>query len=511
MNTPFDQAANGRVTGLPDRIRGAMGSALQRLSPRQRQYVTLAAILVCGVGLLWLIFALTDTRSPTADAKNNGSTQPATVTNIGVMPPGQQVNPVDQWVGTAGRKLAQYENERDEQTRLNKDRQAFEARTMQRFAELEQKLTSASQAASMPSASSTTVPPTMPPASSLPSPPLPPPPASTAPPPAKLLGQSVNIPPPLPSFGTSPAGAMPLGDPGVALQDRPLDAPVLTRVSLVDRESAKAAAPGATSSTTNNATPVSPSTADTRTVSTFLPVSFTRGTLLGGLDAPTGGQAQSNPHPVLIRLSDNSVLPNRFRGEYRDCFVIAAGYGDISSERAYLRTENLSCVRPDGATLEVKIQGSVYGEDGKVGMRGRLVTKQGQMLANALLAGVVSGIGQGLATSSTTYSTSALGTIASSGGSTSDAYRAGIGTGVGKALDRLAQYYIKLAENTFPVIEIDASREVDVVITKGVRIDVPMSANAYTSTSGTPSSTLARSAEPAPEDRYLKAANDDNY
>ena len=297
----------------------------------------------------------------------------------------------------------------------------------------------------------------------------------------------------------------------MAPQDTPLNAPVLTRVSLVDRETAKAAATGATASTTNNATPGSPSTADTRTVSTFLPVSFTRGTLLGGLDAPPGGQAQSNPHPVLIRLSDNSVLPNSFRGEYRDCFVIAAGYGDISSERAYLRTENLSCVRPDGATLEVKIQGSVYGEDGKVGMRGRLVTKQGQMLANALLAGVVSGIGQGLATSSTTYSTSALGTIASSGGSGSDAYRAGIGTGVGKALDRLAQYYIKLAENTFPVIEIDASREVDVVITKGVRIDVPMSANAYTSTGGTPSSTLVRSAEPAPEDRYLKAANDDNY
>ena len=129
---------------------------------------------------------------------------------------------------------------------------------------------------------------------------------------------------------------------------------------------------------------------------TFLPVSFTRGILLGGLDAPTGGQAQSNPQPVLIRLADNSVLPNQFRGRYRDCFVIAAGYGDISAERAYLRTESLSCVRSDGATLEVRIQGSVYGEDGKVGMRGRLVTKQGQMLANALLAGVVSGIGQGL-------------------------------------------------------------------------------------------------------------------
>ena len=92
--------------------------------------------------------------------------------------------------------------------------------------------------------------------------------------------------------------------------------------------------------------------------------SFTKGQLLGGLDAPTGGQAQSNPHPVLIRLSDNAVLPNRFRGEYRECFVIAAGYGDISSERAYLRTENLSCVRADGATLDAVDLGFDLGTTG---------------------------------------------------------------------------------------------------------------------------------------------------
>ena len=164
------------------------------------------------------------------------------------------------------------------------------------------------------------------------------------------------------------------------------------------------------------------------------------------------------------------MLPNRFRGEYRECFVVAAGYGDISAERAYLRTENLSCVRTDGRTLEVKIQGSVYGEDGKVGVRGRLVTKQGQLLANALMTGVISGLGRGIAAASTEYATTPLGTVSSVSGS--NVYRAGIGTGIGQALDRLAQYYIQLAEKTFPVIEVDAGREIDVVITKGVRIDV---------------------------------------
>ena len=446
----------------------------ERLSPRQRQYALLFAILAGGVGLLWMIFASSDSGKPAAAASKSPTSAPASVTHIGVMPPGQQVNPLDQWVGTAGNKLAQYESEREEQGRLNRDRQVFEAQTMKRFADLEQRLSSAAQAAPTPAA--------------LPAPNPAPPAFVAAPPPASLP------PPPLPASGRPlPPTGMPPGQPPMPMAPPPPmpAVPVLSRVTLADR-TAPAAATGTAQGTAG-------ATSEARTVSTFLPVSFTRGTLLGGLDAPTGGQSQSNPHPVLIRLSDNSVLPNRFRGEYRDCFVVAAGYGDISAERAYLRTESLSCVRADGAALEVRIQGSVYGEDGKVGMRGRLVTKQGQMLANALLAGVVSGIGQGLAISSTSYSTSALGTVATASGS--DAFVAGLGTGIGKALDRLAQYYIKLAENTFPVIEVDAGREVDVVITRGVRIDVPMSGSV---------DRIART-DAAPAVRYQEAIDDGNY
>jgi conjugal transfer pilus assembly protein TraB len=212
--------------------------------------------------------------------------------------------------------------------------------------------------------------------------------------------------------------------------------------------------------------------AKAKSVDNYLPVSFTRAVLLGGLDAPTGGQSQTNPHPVLLRLVDSAVLPNRYRGEVRECFVIGAGYGDISSERAYVRTENLSCIRHDGSTLEIAIQGSIFGEDGKVGMRGRLVTKQGQLLANALLAGVVSGIGTAFSQYYTTTTTSTFGTI-----STTDpnkAIQSGLGTGVGSAMNRLANYYISLAEKIFPVIEIDAGRMVDVVLTKGVVIDAPL-------------------------------------
>jgi conjugal transfer pilus assembly protein TraB len=246
----------------------------------------------------------------------------------------------------------------------------------------------------------------------------------------------------------------------------------LTRISL--REASAKVAPTAPGGAPAPATHSATESGETqlRSLDNYLPISFTRAVLLGGLDAPTGGQAQSNPHPVLLRLDDNAILPNRFRAQTRECFVIGAGYGDISSERAYIRTERLACVRHDGSSLEVRIKGSIFDETGKVGMRGRLVTKQGQVLANALLAGVISGVGYGFQNSFTTFSTTPFGQVATT--EPSHAFQAGLAAGVGRAMDRLAQYYIALAEKTFPIIEVDAGRSVDVVLTEGVVIDAPL-------------------------------------
>lgn len=458
------------------RIPASFQSALARLSPKQRQYAMLGTIMAVGVGALWAVFAFTDNRAKNPPPPAPGAGQATAVTNIGVMAGGQQVNPVDQWVGNAGKKLAQYDADKQEQAKVNADRKAFEDTILKRFAEFEQKQTSGANATPSTPAGTTPVggarsaPPQYPPQSA-------------------VAGQGLPAQPPA---SRSQIAGMPAGMPGAVAP------PALVRVSVGSAPKPTAPVP--------NASPGSPaSKGDTKwgTVDTYLPVSFTRGILLGGLDAPTGGQAQSNPHPMLIRLEDNAVLPNRFRAEVKECFVIAAGYGDISSERAYARTENLSCVRNDGSTLEVKIEGNIYGEDGKYGLRGRLVTKQGQMLANALTAGVVSGIGQGFSQGGSSVTTSTFGTIATTSGSTREQIERGLGGGVGRALDRLAQYYIKLAEQTFPVIEIDAGRKVDVVITKGVRID------AGDSTKARPTSTTAR--DFANDDRFLRSANDEEY
>jgi len=107
-------------------------------------------------------------------------------------------------------------------------------------------------------------------------------------------------------------------------------------------------------------------------------------------------------------------------------------------------------------------------------MRGRLVNKQGQLLANALRAGIASGIGQAFSQGGSTYTESAFGRLVTGPEGTGEQMRRGIGGGVGRALDQLANYYIRLAEQTFPVIEIDGKRAVDVVLTRGVRLPLPL-------------------------------------
>ena len=197
----------------------------------------------------------------------------------------------------------------------------------------------------------------------------------------------------------------------------------------------------------------------------FIPAgSFVRVAMLNGVDAPTGGQAQSNPLPMAFQVLDTANLANKYRLDIKDCRFIAAAWGDLSSERTFGRTETLTCII-NGETVEMAVKGTVIGEDGKTGMRGRLVTKQGQLLANALFAGALSGIGKAFQQSATTQTIGGGGVT-----QTVDPQQVGtaaIGGGVSGASTMLATYYLKAADKLFPVIETDGGRVVEILITKG--------------------------------------------
>lgn len=210
-----------------------------------------------------------------------------------------------------------------------------------------------------------------------------------------------------------------------------------------------------------------------RTLENWLPAnSFIGVTLLSGANAPTGGQAQSNPIPIVLQLDDDGNLPNGFTSRVKECRISTAAYGDLPSERAYLRTEKLTCINHQGEILETALRGYVAGEDGMAGLRGPLVEKRGQYIGLSLLSGTLGGIGSGLSQGLTTLATSPTGSIQTI--DPQDALEYGAWSGTGSTLEKLADWYLKRADELYPVIEIHAGRYGHVVLTEGLKLDVAL-------------------------------------
>jgi conjugal transfer pilus assembly protein TraB len=204
---------------------------------------------------------------------------------------------------------------------------------------------------------------------------------------------------------------------------------------------------------------------------TYIPAgTVVRAVMLSGVDAPAGGQAAQNALPVILRLIDNASLPNFFRAQLKNCRMIGKASGELSTERAHISIESLSCVNEDGQAIDVAIKASVFGEDGKPGLRGVIVERNGRALANATLAALGSGIGNVFKAQSTNTTTTLTGQVET----IPDAklFKAGFGEGMAKAFERISQYYLKVADQIFPAIEIDSGRTVDVTFLKGAPLQI---------------------------------------
>jgi len=197
--------------------------------------------------------------------------------------------------------------------------------------------------------------------------------------------------------------------------------------------------------------------------------SFAAAIILGGVDASTSIQASSDPRPILLRLTDPGTLPRRFKSDLQGCHILAATYGDLSSERVYMRLEKLGCVeRKTGEIIELEVQGYVAGEDGRAGVRGALVDKSGATLRNAMVGGFFSSIGKFLGQARTPILFSpTTGLVQNQPLTTEEILKQSAANGLGGALDKYADFYIKRAEQMQPVLQVAAGRKVDVVFTQG--------------------------------------------
>jgi conjugal transfer pilus assembly protein TraB len=205
--------------------------------------------------------------------------------------------------------------------------------------------------------------------------------------------------------------------------------------------------------------------------SLYLPPSFMEAILLSGLDAPTSSDAKGNPVPALMKVKTPAFLPNSVRADLKGCYVIADGRGNLATERAELLLVSLSCLDRKGrAVIDQKVKGFVVDQDSKIGLRGRVVAKMGSMIARSMIAGFFGGVGDVVRSSATTTAISPLGTTQTVGAG--DLAKAGVGNGLASGFKDIEKFYMELAHQTMPVIEVSAAKPVTLVISEGVNLEI---------------------------------------
>lgn len=199
--------------------------------------------------------------------------------------------------------------------------------------------------------------------------------------------------------------------------------------------------------------------------------SILSGIMISGVDAPSGSSAKAQPHPVLIRLKKEAILPNRFRADVKECLVIGSSHGSLSTSRAYIRAERISCITKDRGVIETGVKGYVTGEDGKIGLAGHIVTRQGQLITRSILAGFMSGISSAFAPQEVpVIADSTNGSTVYNKRDVDDILTVSAFNGVSTAAERVADFYLEYAQNIFPTIEIKSGRKIDLILTSGISL-----------------------------------------
>jgi len=201
---------------------------------------------------------------------------------------------------------------------------------------------------------------------------------------------------------------------------------------------------------------------------------FVKAITLGGADASAAVNAQSNPQPMLFRIVEEGTMPNNQKSHLKGCLATAAVVGDISSERGFIRLETLSCVEPETQRIiDLNVEGTVFGPEGKSGIRGTPMWREGALLQRAFAAGALSGLAGGITQKYTQTSISPLGAVQSVSNDAKDILARGAAGGLGNAMEKLADYNIKRAEQYHPVLQLSAGTTVDIVFLKGFYLNDP--------------------------------------
>ena len=207
------------------------------------------------------------------------------------------------------------------------------------------------------------------------------------------------------------------------------------------------------------------------------PNSYAPARVIVGVDASTGVASQTDPLPVVLRITGpaRSVMrgDKLLTTDITGCLVNGAARGDLSSEKIYVKLVRMTCAQPGGRYAVSEVKGFIAFA-GKSGVRGRVVSREGSLISQALLAGIVGGFGRGFSANANGIFTGQIGADGKREGlSPTDILAGGFGQGAGEAADTVSKYLIERAEQYQPVVEMPTGIAVEIVFLDGVHVRSP--------------------------------------
>lgn len=193
-------------------------------------------------------------------------------------------------------------------------------------------------------------------------------------------------------------------------------------------------------------------------------------TLINGLSAGTSSATQAQPQPVFMRVQNYAELPGAAKYNLDGCFIMASAFGDLSSERVYVRSAKLSCIDKNKKLILVSdLNGVAMDNDSSLGLRGEVENRNGSRLAKAMLAGFAQGLAGAFGQAQSTVMTGVNGTVSTITGE--DALKQSGLQGINNATNQLAQFYLKEAQSIFPVISVASGRTATIMLTAGSQLE----------------------------------------
>ncbi len=188
------------------------------------------------------------------------------------------------------------------------------------------------------------------------------------------------------------------------------------------------------------------------------------GTLINGSYVPTGSNASNDPMPGIFRIKREALMPNfNVSDEVKECVIVASAKPKIESTRVDYRASTITCIRDDGTATEDSIKAVATGRDGSTGVPATLISRNGDMLGKTATAEFLRGLTEIFSQTSLEVN-SDDGVYAISGKQIAQLTGSAALGGAGTAMERLADYYMSLADKMQPTLKVSPGVEVDFIV-----------------------------------------------